>query len=192
MSSAVLVLVATLVGAPPPVVPAVTGAAPAPAKARRGPAVPPPRVSLVDLDVVVGGEKPRRVKVRVAHPAGWAGDVEADGRTIRMVGPDGEGELTISVAWHPSQLGPLLGELKQLHPAVAPSPPQFIELPGIDPQRGERATRFEITGRELGELVTIERGGLIVFFGTLVRPDAWDALAPIMKRCYPSVSVIEG
>jgi hypothetical protein len=62
-------------------------------------------------------------------------------------------------------------------------------VPGIDPKKGERATRFVITGREAGEMVMIERGSVIVLFATVVESDAWDGLKRGLTKCYSTVSV---
>lgn len=130
-------------------------------------------------------------RVRVAHPKGWTGDVEQDGRTIRLYGPKGEGEMLITVVSHPSQLGPHLEELKRRHPGAAPGPPGPIDVPGINIERGERSTRFPITGREFGEMVTVERGEVIVLFATLVSPNAWKDVQADVTRCYPTVEVVD-
>jgi len=151
---------------------------------------PPPVVSLVELSVVqrAGPGRPALDKrVRVAHPKGWDGDVDPEGRSIRLVGASGE--MLIAVVSHPSELDPHLQMLRQRHPSVVPSPPQAIDVPGIDVQRGERATRFEFTGKEFGEMVTVERGGLIILFATVVAPNAWAELQPQVTRCYPTVQV---
>ncbi|MBI2377862.1 MAG: hypothetical protein HYV07_27920 [Deltaproteobacteria bacterium] len=156
------------------------------------PVIPPPVLGILELSV--RGRTPKgfvNKAVRVAFPKGWEGDIEDDGRSVRLLGPDGEGELLIAAVAHPSEIGDFLGELRERHPGAVPSPPQFVEVPGIDPLKGERATRFEVTGRELGELVTIERGDVIVLFATLVSPNAWPLLLPVLARCYPAVQVSE-
>ena len=157
-----------------------------------GPSAGPPVLSLVELRVVrrggPGGPALNK-RVRVAHPQGWTGDAEANGRSIRLFGPAGEGEMLIATATHPSELGAFLEGLRRRHPSAAPSPPQHIDVHGIKPHRGERATRFEITGGELGEMVMIERGEVIVLFATIVRPSAWPTLEKQLSRCYPTVEV---
>lgn len=65
-----------------------------------------------------------------------------------------------------------------------------MDLPGLKPELGERATRFEITGREVGEMVLIERNQTIVLLVTVVEPNAWASLKPVFSRVYPTVSVI--
>ncbi|MBI4817482.1 MAG: hypothetical protein HY791_14570 [Deltaproteobacteria bacterium] len=165
-------------------------AKPPPAVAIAKPAIPPPVVSMLELSV--RGRTPKGLvdkAVRVAIPKGWEGDLEDDGRSIMLSGPEGEGEILVAAVAHPSEIGAFLGELKGRHPGAVPSPPQSVEIPGIDPDKGERATRFEVTGRELGELITIERGDVIVLFATLVDPNAWEELAPVLARCYPAVEV---
>lgn len=152
----------------------------------------PPVVSLVELSLAQrggGGHPALDKRIRVAHPQGWSGEMESDGRSIRLFG--GAGEMLIAVVSHPSQLDPHMQLLRQRHPSVVPSPPQAIDVPGIDAQRGERATRFEFTGKELGEMVTVERGGLIVLFATIVAPNAWAEVAPLVARCYPTVEVTD-
>jgi hypothetical protein len=155
---------------------------------------PPPKLDLVELTVVAPETKStKRVEkvIRVAHPADWTEDETDEMNEIRLLGPEGEGELRILAALHPSELGPHLEILRQTHPGAAPSPPQAIAIAGVDARRGERATRFQITGREVGEMVMIERGGVIVLFATIVAPNAWEKIGPIMQRCYPTVEVVE-
>lgn len=132
---------------------------------------------------------PVRKRVRVLEPAGWTGDDALDSSSIRLLGPEGEGEILIAVVLHPEGLGEHLTRLKNTHPGAVPSPPNAMTVKGINPERGERATRFVITGREVGEMVMIERGGVIVLFATIVEPDAWSKLEPILASCYPSVRV---
>ncbi|MCK6550318.1 hypothetical protein L6R52_31065 [Myxococcota bacterium] len=153
------------------------------------PPAPPPKLTLHELSV--GTTEGTLKRVRFATPRGWAADVDREAANIRLVGPEGEGEILVVVATHPSQLGEHLTRLKESHPSAAPSPPMAVTVRGIDPERGERATRFQITGREVGEMVMIERGGVIVLFASIVAPDAWDALAPALKRCYPTVEVVD-
>lgn len=149
-------------------------------------AAPPPAVSLVELSAFT---QAGRAAVRVAHPSGWLGDYEADRRSIRLVGPEGEGEIFIGVAHHGDELGAYLQDLKRRHPGSVPSPPETITVRGVRPEAGERATRFLITGREAGELVMIERAGLMVLFATLVTHESWPELKRQLDRCYPSVEV---
>ncbi len=135
---------------------------------------------------------PVRKRVQLRVPQGWTGDdaLEHPG-SARLFGPNGEGEIYVAVVMSPNALGEHLTFLKNTHPSAAPSPPMAIEVKGIDPQRGERATRFQITGKEIGEMVMIERGGVIVLYAAIVEPNAWAALKPSMEKCYPSVKVIE-
>ena len=150
------------------------------------PSAKPPVLSLVELRVRhEGAEK----TVRVAYPKGWTGELEADRRTIRLFGPEGEGEMLVAAVVHPSELSPHLQGLRERHPSSVPSPPSAIDVFGVDPKKGERATRFQITGREVGEMVTIERGGVIVLFATIVAPNAWTEIEKQMARCYPTVDV---
>lgn len=150
------------------------------------PPKPPPVLSLVELTAFTTKGK---AAVRVTHPAGWLGDYEADRRSIRLVGPVGEGEIFIGVAHHGDELGAYLEDLKRRHPGSAPSPPETIQVRGINPDAGERATRFIITGREAGEIVMIERAGVMVLFATLVTHESWPGLKKQLDRCYPSVEI---
>ncbi len=147
---------------------------------------PPPVVSLVELTAFT---TKGRASVRVAHPSGWVGDYEADRRSIRLVGPAGEGEVFIGVAHHGDELGNYLQELKTRHPGSAPSPPETIAVRGVKPEAGERATRFIITGREAGEIVMIERAGVMVLFAAIVTHESWPELKKQLDRCYPSVEI---
>lgn len=154
----------------------------------------PPELILTELQIRHRGtaELPSIDKiVRVGLPKGWTGDREASGRSILLFGPRGEGEIFVGVVSHPSQLGVFLQRLKKRHPGSVPSPPSAIEVHGIKPHKGERATRFEVTGRELGEIVTVERGEVIVMIATFVAPNSWAQLSSIMKSAYPTVAVSE-
>lgn len=151
-----------------------------------------PELRVTSLEIKHRGNEaiPKMDKIiRVALPKDWTGDIEASKRSILLFGPKGEGEIFVGVVSHPSQLGVFLQRLKKRHPSSVPSPPSAIDVPGIRPHKGERATRFEVTGRELGEIVTIERGEVIVMIATIVQPNAWASLAPIMKTTYPSIRV---
>ncbi len=128
-------------------------------------------------------------RVRVAHPEGWTGELQSDGRSLRLFGPEGEGMMLIAAALHPSQLTPYLKALKNRHPSAAPSPPMALSLPGVRTDLGERATRFVITGKEVGEMVMVEKRGVIVLMVTVVDPNAWEKLMGIMARCYPAIEV---
>ena len=128
-------------------------------------------------------------RVRIGIPEGWTGELEDQGRAIRLYGPQGEGKMLIAAALHPSELGAYLSELKQAHPSAAPSPPERLELPGIRPHMGERATRFVITGREVGEMVLIEKRDTIVLIVTVVDPNAWPRLRRILAKSYATVAI---
>jgi hypothetical protein len=157
-------------------------------------AAKPPKLSLVELRVknaAFAGKPAVDKVVRVARPASWEGELEPDGRSLRLVGPEGEGELLIAAAGHPAELGPYLEGLRRRHPGSAPSPPEAAPIPGIKAQRGERATRFVITGHETGEMVMIERGSVIVLFAAVVEQEAWAALKPALSRCYATVEVAD-
>jgi hypothetical protein len=154
----------------------------------------PPRLVLKELRFAVAGEggavATRRVRLGV--PPGWTGERDPDGRALRLFGPEGEGKILVAAVTHPSELGPYLGELREAHPAAAPSPPELLVLPGISPERGERATRFVITGKEVGEMVMIEKADTIVLVVTVVTPEAWATLAPVLGRAYPTLEILGG
>jgi hypothetical protein len=154
------------------------------------PRTPPPRLVLKELRFAVTGAGPTR-RVRLGVPPGWTGDRDPDGRALRLFGPEGEGKILLAAVTHPSELGPYLSELRAAHPAAAPSPPELLELPGVSSERGERATRFVITGEEVGEMVMLEKASTIVLVVTVVTPEAWTRLAPIMRRAYPTLEVLE-
>ena len=128
-------------------------------------------------------------RVRIAAPAGWTGELEDLGRAVRLYGPQGEGKMLIAAALHPSELGYYLNELKRQHPAAAPSPPEMLKLPGIRPEMRERATRFKITGREVGEMVLIEKRDTIVLIVTVVDPNAWPRVRRALTKTYPSITI---
>jgi hypothetical protein len=128
-------------------------------------------------------------RVRVGIPPGWTGDRHPNGRSMELVGPNGEGRLLVAAALHPSELNDYLGELKRRHPSAAPSPPQHMTLPGVDASRGERATRFVITGREVGEMVLIEKNDTIVLVVTVVDPKVWPDVQALMGKVYPTITI---
>lgn len=64
-----------------------------------------------------------------------------------------------------------------------------MDLVGLRPEFGERATRFVISGRELGEIVMIERGETIVLFVVIVAPEAWPEVRSLFARVYPTLTV---
>jgi len=154
---------------------------------------PPPvfKVRELVLDAIVPEQGRLTRRIRFGLPKGWTGDRDPDGRAIRLYGPNGEGRVLVAGALHPSQLTPYLQELKNKHPSAAPSPPQPMTLPGVDPSRGERVTRFEVTGREIGEMVMIEKRSAIVLIVTVVAPDTWPEVKAMMEKAYATVEVIE-
>jgi hypothetical protein len=129
--------------------------------------------------------------VRFATPGLWKPASAIEPHSVRLVDPERRGEITVLVATQPQELGVLLSRLKDENPNAQPSPPEFVKVEGIDPEKGERATRFIITGDKAGEMVMIERGGAIVLFATIVPADTWKELRSIMARCYPTVAVQE-
>lgn len=128
-------------------------------------------------------------RVRVGVPKGWDGDRHPNGRSLTLVGPDGK--IVIAAALHPEGLTPYLDELKRKHPSATPSPPEPMTLPQIKADRMERATRFVITGREIGEMVLIEKSDVIVLIVTVVDPNAWAQLVPVMAKVYATVNVVD-
>lgn len=157
-------------------------------------AKPPPVYAMRELvlDAIVPdlGRVTRRIRIGV--PKGWTGDRDPNGRSMKLFGPDGEGMMLVAGALHPSQLTPYLDDLKTSHPSAAPSPPQPMTLPGVDAAQGERATRFIVTGKEVGEMVMIEKRDAIVLIVTVVDPDAWPAVQPQMAKAYATVQVLDG
>lgn len=155
---------------------------------------PPPvfKVRELVLDAIVPEQGRVTRRIRFGLPAGWTGDRDPDGRAMRLHGPNGEGRVLVAGALHPSQLGPYLQELKNKHPSAAPSPPQPMTLPSVDPSRGERVTRFEVTGREIGEMVMIEKRSAIVLIVTVVDPATWPDVKAMMAKAYSTVEVLEG
>lgn len=130
-------------------------------------------------------------RVRFGVPKGWTGDRHPNGRSVTLAGPEGEGKILVAAALHPEGLTEYLSDMKARHPAATPSPPQHMTLPGIRPELGERATRFVVTGREVGELVMIEKRDVIVLIVTVVDPKAWPDLEPVMQKVYPTVEVVD-
>jgi hypothetical protein len=159
--------------------------------AAKGAASKLPVLTFHELKVTQVSPEGQRIQqtVRVAFPKGWSGERDSTGRALRLYGPDGEGRILAVVASHPEELGPYLSDLKKGHPSAAPAPPEAMNIPGIRSDLGERATRFRVDGREVGEMVMIEKGGLIVLLVTVVEPSAWPTLKPVIERCYPTLSV---
>ncbi len=151
------------------------------------PRSPPPKVVLHQLEL--RSAEGQRRQVQFGAPEGWTPLADTGPAERELVGPDGEGRMLVFARLEPSQLGPVLDRLRAEHPSAAPSPPEKLDLPGLRPPLGERATRFSITGREAGELVMIERDDTIVLIVTVVAPSAWPALAPRLARTYPLVAV---
>ncbi len=130
-------------------------------------------------------------RVRIGIPKGWTGERHPNGRSLEMVGPNGEGKVLVAGALHPAELDDYLGQMKKSHPSAAPSPPQHMTLPGVDPARGGRATRFVITGREVGEMVLIEKNDTIVLVVLVVDPKVWPDVEKLFARVYPTVEVVD-
>ena len=128
-------------------------------------------------------------RVRFGVPKGWSGDRHPNGRSLTLTNETGK--ILVAAALHPEGLTPYLDEMKKAHPAAIPSPPEAMTLPGIKPERMERATRFVITGREVGEMVLIEKYDVIVLIVTVVDPNAWAELKPIMAKVYPTVEIVD-
>ncbi len=152
----------------------------------------PSELALVQLVISRAGSAETMAVNRVVKlgvPQGWTGELESQGRAARLYGPEGEGQMLIAAALHPSELGYYLNELKKKHPSAAPSPPELLKLPGIRPSMGERATRFAITGREVGEMVLIEKRDTIVLIVTVVDPNAWSRVRRELAKTYPTVTI---
>ncbi len=158
-------------------------------------AKPPPAATLRELVLRTRGSKGMagiHKAVQAAIPKGWDGARDPSGHYIELRGPKGEGKLLFAAALHPSQLDRYLSRLKKEHPAAAPSPPQPMELKGVVSKiLGERATRFVITGREVGEMILIEKRDTIVLLVTVVSPETWPEVKPLMERMYRTVQVFD-
>jgi hypothetical protein len=152
---------------------------------------PPPVVALIELEVSGTNVKGVAVDKRVRVAQGLGEGTGPDGRSVQLIGPTGEGEIVVAALAHPSELGEILEGLRGRHPSATPSPPEVGKVHGIRPKLGERATLFTITGGEVGEMMMIERGGVIVLFAAVVRPDAWTEVQAQLVRCYPTVEVLE-
>jgi hypothetical protein len=154
---------------------------------------PPPVFSVKELSLrtrASPGHPAIERRVRIGLPKGWTGELEPDARSLRFFGPEGEGRILVAAALHPSELGSYLSELKNGHPAATPSPPMAMEVPGIKGM-GQRATRFVITGREVGEMVLLEKANTIVLVATIVEPDAWPELEKLMQKAYTTVEIVD-
>ena len=155
---------------------------------------PPPVYQMRELvlDAIVPEQGRVTRRIRIGIPKGWTGDRDPNGRSIKLAGPDGEGMILVAGALHPSQLTPYLTDLKNSHPAAAPSPPQPLALPGVYADKGERATRFVVTGREVGEMVMVEKREAIVLVVTVVAPEVWPEVQKMMEKAYATLEVVEG
>lgn len=155
---------------------------------------PPAKLTMRELALMTRATKDLAAvnrRVRLGVPRGWTGDRHPNGRSLELVGPKGEGRILVAAALHPDELSDYLGELKRRHPSAAPSPPEHMTLPGVDPTRGERATRFVITGREVGEMVLIEKANTIVLIVTVVDPQTWETVKSDMSKVYPTVAITD-
>ncbi|MEL6187847.1 MAG: hypothetical protein AAFU79_24760 [Myxococcota bacterium] len=108
---------------------------------------------------------------------------------LELVGPDGIGRMLVVAGLHPSHLGPVLDRLRHEHPSAAPSPPERVELPGLREDFGERATKFVITGREVGEMLLLERQDTIILVVTVVTPEAWAEVKALLPKIYSTVTI---
>lgn len=159
----------------------------------RPPKNPPPVLQMRELALITRAQaKMAAVNKRVlfAAPKGWTGDRHPNGRSMTLHGPKGEGKIVIAAALHPEGLTPHLDELKRLHPSAAPSPPQQMTLPGIRANLGERATKFVVTGREVGEMVMIEKRQAIVLMVTVVDPEVWPDVQKLVAKTYSTIDVV--
>ncbi|MEM1023344.1 MAG: hypothetical protein AAGD10_19955 [Myxococcota bacterium] len=128
-------------------------------------------------------------RVTFGTPPGWTPEFAREGPSLRLYGPEGEGTMLFAIATHPSQLGPYLDELAKKHPSSLPGPPQAMRLPRLVPLMGDRATRYVVTGRQLGEMVMVERRESIVLVATVVKAEAWAELSPLMAKVYESIQI---
>lgn len=153
-----------------------------------------PSVTLHTLEAWVRGDSGPRIakQVRFEAPSAWTGDRERDRRSVTLYGPDGEGTARIALLLQPSELKARLDALARRHPGSEPSPPEVIELPQIRAALGDRATRYPITGRQVGEIVLIERREALVLVAIVVRDEAWPAVSTWARRLYESVEVTRG
>jgi hypothetical protein len=152
----------------------------------------PTRLSLRQLEVRGRHERAGPVlqrRISVGTPPGWTPEFAREGPSLRLYGPEGEGMMLIAVATHPSQLGPYLDELAKKHPGSMPGPPQAMSLPRLVPLMGDRATRYVVSGRRMGEMVMVERRETIVLVATVVQADAWAELSPLMQKVYESIEI---
>ena len=152
----------------------------------------PPKLKVHEFALKRPGSADTRAidrRVRIALPAGWTGELVDQGRAQRLYGPEGEGKMLIAVALHPSELHTYLTELKQAHPSAAPTPPEKLDLPNISTAMGERATRFKVTGREVGEMVLIEKSDTILLIATVVDPLAWPRLRKLLAKTYRTIDI---
>ena len=162
----------------------------APASKKTPPPVYAMRELVLDAIVPEQGRVTRRIRIGI--PKGWTGERDPNGRSIRLAGPEGEGMILVAGALHPSQLTPYLTDLKNAHPSAAPSPPQPMTLPGVYADKGERATRFTVTGREVGEMVMVEKREAIVLVVTVVAPEVWPEVQKMMEKAYATLEVLDG
>lgn len=134
---------------------------------------------------------PATARVRVSTPPGWTAEPAPDGLSMRLFGPKGVGKMLIAIGLRPEHLDPHLSRLRREHPGSAPTPPQTLELPQLNAMLGDRATRYPITGSQVGEMVLVERRGVLTLIAVVVRPSAWEAVRKSMPAVYRSVRVDE-
>lgn len=134
---------------------------------------------------------PVRARVRVSTPPGWTPEPAPDGLSLRLFGPQGEGKMLLALGLKPAHLDPHLSRLRREHPGSIPGPPDPISLPQLKPALGDRATRYSITGGQLGEMVLVERRGVLVLVATVVRASAWERLREPLQAVYSSIRVDE-
>lgn len=165
------------------VLPAIAEARPAKSRAKAVPLV-------LELHTRATPQMPAiHRRLRITLPAGWTPEMDPNGRMAELFGPGGVGRIQVCAALHPSGLDPVLDALKQEHPSAAPSPPEAMKLPGLRPDRQERATRFRVTGKEVGEMVLIEKDASLLLVVSVVEPQAWPALRRALQASYRSLVV---
>ena len=131
-------------------------------------------------------------RVLLQTPPGWTAELEPSPRLQRFFGPQGEGRILAAALTHPEQLSVVLDELRRTHPGSVPGPPEPLELPRLVPVMGDRATRYAITGRQLGEMVMVERRGIIVLVAVVVEPASWERVSGLMSQVYRSIDILDG
>lgn len=139
-----------------------------------------------------GGKPSVYRQIQFGAPRSWTPTGVGGARPeMVLAGPEGEGFIAIYAGLHPLHLEPILERLRKEHPSAAPTSPQLLSLPGLRTDLGERATRFPIAGREVGEMVLIEMNQTIVMVVTVVAPTAWRRVKVAVAKMYPTISIVD-